>query len=342
MTNRGLGVPPERAEAARRRLKESGWLRTDLAVLHEGRTIVFPLTADARPDPREGTVVEREFAALKLPVQTYRELIRGLPAELAEKLPRSFDVVGDIVLVRIPEELLAYRDEVGRALLAFVPGARLVGWDQGVHGVERRRRLVPLAGTGEFRTRCRENGLTLDVDLDRAYYSPRLSSEHARVAQEVRAGERVFDLCCGIGPFALSIARDGRAREVVAVDLNREAISLLRANADRLGLSDRVRPVVSDVGEFLESAGVADRAILNLPHEGIKYLASVANRVGPAGTLHYYEMMERSVQPERPQEIVRGLEPHGGWELGPVRGLHPYSPTSDLISVTFHRRAEAR
>ena len=341
MKSRALIVPRANAESVRRRLREAGALRADLAVLREDDHVIFALRPEAHPDPLDGVESEREFPEVELPAAGYRDRVRGIPDEIRDRLPRAFDVIGDVVLIRLPSDLVRWAPEIGRALLEFVPGARQVGWDRGVRGVERRRDLVPIAGSGGFRTRHRENGLEIEVDLDRAYFSPRLAHEHARVASEVRPGERVFDLCCGVGPFALTIARDGRARSIVAVDLNPEAIELLRSNADRLGLSDRIEAIADDVARFLERSGLAERAVLNLPHEGIKYLASVANRVGPAGTLHYYEMMERSRQLDRPHEIARSLGTPTAWTVRATRVVHPYSPTADLVSVTFQKGTEA-
>ncbi len=341
MKSRALLVPRERAEEARRTLRDAGSLRTDLEVRREGLYVVFPLTPSSSPDARLGTIVEREFAEVRRPPGSYRDLVRGVPPEAMARLPRAFDVIGDVVLIHLPPEVVEWKEEVGRALLAFVPAARRVGWDQGVHGVERRRRIIPLAGSGGFSTLCRENGLAIEVDLERAYFSPRLASEHRRIAEAVRAGERVLDLCCGVGPFSLTIARDGRAREITAVDVNPDAIALLRANLVRLGLEGRVRSVVADLEAFLPTAVPADRVILNLPHEGIKYLTSVANRVGPGGKLHYYEIMERSKIPDRSVALVDRLGGASAWAAEPPRTVHPYAPTLDLVAWTLTRR-EAR
>lgn len=338
MRVRGLIVPARSAETVRRRLVRHGWIRRDAGVLREADVVVFPLTEGAEPAPTDGVIEDREFPALHLRPASYQERVEGVPPEVRERLPRAYDVVGDVVVIRLPEAVRPWARNVGEALLAFVPGARQVGWDRGVHGVERRRRIEPIAGVGGFRTTYRENGIAFEVDLERAYFSPRLSGEHARVAAEVRAGERVLDLCCGVGPFSLTIARDGRAREVEAVDLNPDAIELLRSNLERLHLTARVRTHLGDVGEFLRSVPPADRAILNLPHEGIKYLTSVGNRLASGGTLHYYEIMERTHVSERPAALVDALGGGEQWTVEPVRVVHDYAPTSDLVALTFHRR----
>ncbi len=340
MKSRALEVPRGEAERVRRSLREAEWLRSDLAVSRKGDLVYFPVTDEATPFAGHGTLVEHDFEPVKRPPASYRDHLTGVPAEVLPSLPRAFDVVGDIVLLHLPDEVLPWKESIGRALLEFVPRARVVGWDRGVHGPERRRSLVRLAGEGPFLTRHRENGLDIEVDLERAYFSPRLASEHRRVAAEVKVGERVFDLCCGVGPFALTIARDGRAREVVAVDINPDAIALLTRNLERLRLGARVRPVVADVAEFLPHAGTADRAILNLPHEGIKYLTSVASHVEPGGVLHYYEIMERSEARDRPAALAGLLGAAGNWRVRSSRVVHPYAPTSDLVGFVLERARE--
>jgi tRNA (guanine37-N1)-methyltransferase len=335
MKSAGWRVARSEAERVRLDLRDRGCLRSDLEVYRTEEFVTFPLQEPPEePVPRDGVLVESEFQpAGRRATRNYRELL-DWPDEASRRLPRSYDVVGDVVLVRIPPDLLDRSEEIGGALLTFVPGARVVARDEGVHGTARRRRLVRLAGIGGYRTRHRENGLDLEVDLERAYFSPRLGGEHARVADAVRPGETVFDLCCGIGPFSLAIARDGRAGEVVAVDSNPDAIELLESNGARLHLPRPIRAVVGDVLEFVASSGVAQRVVLNLPHEGIKYLTSVGKSVAPGGVLHYYEVTERSASARRLEELVGELGPRG-WRMTECRVVHPYSPRSDLVAYAL-------
>jgi tRNA (guanine37-N1)-methyltransferase len=327
----------DRAEAVRRALRRSGHLRTDIRALRSAQEVAFPVRSAPRPLPEHTRIEEREITPASRPPRSYRDLLHLPPQEQAV-LPRAFDVIGDVVLVRLPTRLKARASEIGTALLAFVPGARRVGWDQGVRGEARLRKFTPLAGVGPWRTVHKENGLEFIVDPEVAYFSPRLAGEHARVASEVGPAERVFDLCCGIGPFALTIASRGTAAQVVAVDSNPGAISLLRENARQMGLSSRIESRNEPLELFLTTAARADRAILNLPHDGVKYLPSVSAAIAPGGTLHYYEVTPRQELGVRGSGLLGQLQPAGVWRCTESRRVHPYSPQADLVAYTLRRR----
>ena len=339
MIGPGLRVPRERGEQVRRILREAAALRTDLEVGHEGASIVFPLVEGRPISPGWGEPCSFDFRPRRAeaPLE-YRDLLKGTREE-RERFPRSFDVVGDIVLVRLSDNLVDRRTEVGEALLRFVPGARIVGVDRGVQGPERRRSIEKIAGTGGWRTRHRENGLELEVDVERAYFSPRLAREHERVAAEVATGDRVYDLCCGVGPFALTIARDARATSITAVDANPAAIELLRATLARYPFGARLVAVESPLESFVPTAEPRERVVFNLPLEGIKYLPSVAPTVAPRGRLYYYEVSSREDLDARTEVVVRSLGNGGEWTLVDRRRVHPYSPTSDLLAYVLERGA---
>lgn len=338
MRARALTVPRAAGERTRRALADAGALREDLAIVEEEDRLVLPVRDEARVLPPWGKLGEREFPPLPPSGPSdFRELLPWPSAERAQ-VPRAFDVVGDVVLIRLPDSLLARRFEIGEALLRFVPSARIVGLDRGVRGPERRRSVERIAGSGGWATRHRENRLEFDVDVERAYFSPRLAGEHARVASEVRRGDRFYDLCCGVGPFAVTAARAGSARSVVAVDANPEAIALLRATLRRYPFGSLVRPLEARVEEFVRTAGPAERVLVNLPHEGIKYATLVAPLVAPGGRLYYYEVVPRDEIGRRAAVVENALASAGPFTVTTVRSVHPYSPASDLLALAVDRR----
>lgn len=317
-----------------------GVLDANLEPKHDGDTILFPIS---NADDVEGLViVDGDFKERKRAPRSYSDLLT-LGADLTQLLPKSFDIVGDIVVIKLPDKLLPYQEKVGRALLGFVPGARVVAVDGGVKGTARVRDLEVVAGEGPLTTVYKENGISFRVDLGKVYFSPRLSREHSLVAKDVKPGERVLDLFCGMGAFALTILRKCRGTTAVAVDSNHHATELARLNAKEMGVGDRLEVVEQDAGLFLKGENQFDRVIMNLPREGYKYLSSVGPRVRARGRLHYYGIYPNDAVDSASGSVISALssgEDKSKWSLAGSRVVHEYSPASLLMALTVSKDGE--
>lgn len=75
---------------------------------------------------------------------------------------------------------------------------------------------------------------------------------------------RIVDVGTGSGVIAISLAAELPGAEIVAVDISEDALALARENAERLGLSRRIRFVKSDLLQNLE--GNVDVIVANLPY----------------------------------------------------------------------------
>jgi release factor glutamine methyltransferase len=73
---------------------------------------------------------------------------------------------------------------------------------------------------------------------------------HQAVVNEIAPGLRVLDMGTGSGVSALLAARAGG--EVVAVDINAEAVACAQANAERNGLAERIVLVHGDLFDGVE------------------------------------------------------------------------------------------
>jgi release factor glutamine methyltransferase len=91
--------------------------------------------------------------------------------------------------------------------------------------------------------------------------SPEGDPYHQAVASEVRGGLRVLDMGTGSGVSGLLAARAGC--EVVAVDINPEAVACARANAERNGLAERITFIHGDLFQGVD--GDFDLIIFNPP-----------------------------------------------------------------------------
>jgi putative methylase len=72
---------------------------------------------------------------------------------------------------------------------------------------------------------------------------------------------RIVDLGCGTGRLSIGAALLGACR-VIAVDIDRAAVKLLRENLEKFNLKDRVQPVIADI-QAVE--GSFDTVIQNPP-----------------------------------------------------------------------------
>lgn len=293
-----LVVPRERGEEVRQRLKDRGLLQKHLKVREEAGRLYLPATE--RVD-LGFPVEERECEEAFSPIRSYKEVAR-VPEALRGALPTSFDVIGDIAVVKIPETLLPHRGAIGRAILEWNPALRVVAQDHGVTGAFRVRDLEILAGEPRTVTVHTEFGLRYHADVARAYFSPRLGSERLRIAESVRPGESVADPFAGVGPYAILIAKRRAPRRVVASDANPVAVAFLRQNV-ATNRVDRVEVREGDARAVLREAAPLDRIILDLPHTAMEFLDDALAALRPRGTIHLYAILEDADRDDRIREI---------------------------------------
>jgi tRNA (guanine37-N1)-methyltransferase len=215
-----------------------------------------------------------------------------LPPHLIASLPKALDIIGDIAIIEIPPELKAHKRLIGGAILTTHKNVHTVLAKVGaVSGTYRLREFEIIAGEHKTITVHKEYGCQYHVDVAKAYFSPRLSHEHNRVASLVQKGETVVDLFAGVGPFSVLIAKNNPDVKVYAVDINPEAISYLKRNIRLNRVENRVIPILGDARQMIENRllGVADRVIMNLPEKAIEFIDAACKAVKPSGgVLHYY------------------------------------------------------
>ncbi len=330
-----VAVPRERGEEVRRQLMDQGLLLNHLRIVQEGDRLFLPT-----PERLDigFPIEEREFEEGFVPIRSYKDVI-VVPENLQRSLPTAFDVIGDIAVIKIPEELREYRGEIGRAILRWNPKIRVAVEDRGVRGDRRIRSIEIIAGEPRTATVHTEHGLRYRLDLAEAYFSPRLASERKRIADLVVAGEIVADPFAGVGPYAILIATRRRPNVVHASDANPVAVGLLRANvaANRASL---VATHEGDARQVLRQVAPVDRIILDLPHTAFDFLEDAFRAIRDRGEVHVYRILERAEEAEA-AERIRAIARRSGHLARDVRvhRVRAYSPTQHHVGfdVTVDR-----
>jgi len=239
-------------------------------------------------------VIQRKFIErVERPPKLVDFLSDKLPPHLLASLPRAIDFVGGIAVVEVPPELAAFKAVVGEAILATHKRlSTVLAKSSAVGGEYRVREFETIAGVDKTKTVHREHGCVFHVDLAKAYFSPRLSYEHSRVASLVEEGETVLDMFAGVGPFSILIARKHKKVNVYAIDKNPEAVQLLKKNMVANRVEARITPILGEakqiVAERLRNS--SDRVVMNLPEKAIEYFDAACEAIKPAGgIIHYYE-----------------------------------------------------
>jgi tRNA (guanine37-N1)-methyltransferase len=231
-----------------------------------------------------------------------------LSEEENEQLISAFDQIGDIIIVRIPDSLVAKKQVIGKTLLEQVSTANSVFYQSSpVEGDFRTRQLEVIAGENKTQTEYKENACRFIVDVEKAFFSPRLSTERERIAGLVKDGEVIINMFGGVGMFSVLAAKN-TACTVYNIDLNPIATQLCKENVQINKLKGEVISLNGDATKVINEqlVGKADRVLMLLPERSDEFLDSALQGLKNKGVIHYYSHMHA----DKKQDAAKLSEEH--------------------------------
>lgn len=213
-----------------------------------------------------------------------------LTPEETEELYGAFDQIGNIIILRIPDTLLSKKKLIGEMLLEKVKTAKSIFYQSSpVEGDYRIRQLELLAGEDNTETEYKEHGCRFKVDVEKTFFSPRLSTERLRIADLVKDGEIVINMFGGVGMFSIIAAKKKKCH-VYNIDINPHAARLCSENVRLNKLKGTVESIEGDATEVIEKrlVGVGDRVLMLLPERSDEFLGVAIKALKQKGVLHYY------------------------------------------------------
>jgi tRNA (guanine37-N1)-methyltransferase len=305
-------------ETALSTARELGILDSKSKIESTDTEVIIPLTR--LPSRKELASLKSRLASLQISSHSFRcrklrpsnllEAVNDrLPSHLLGALPHSYDVIGNIAIVEMPENLLVYGYIIGEALMRLNPRVKTVMTKAGpVTNTFRLRSYTSLAGEQSTLTQYSESGCVFQLDPRKAYFSPRLSYERRRIASKVQRGEVIVDMFAGVGPFSIITAKLGSVRKVYGVDINPDAVSFMLQNVLINRLRGRITVVLADVQEpsldLLSHS--ANRVIMNLPMESLVFIpraCKILRREG--GVIHFYAFVSEKLSREAILKIMK-------------------------------------
>ncbi len=334
----GVLVRSQDGERTREALAYLGILDGSKRVARIGEKLIFPITETprdltTRPGLEEARLVRHGFEERERTPSSLAEVLREfLSEDEVAAFGTSYDLVGEVAVVEIPEELLDRRTEIGEALLGWLPARTIAMKSSPTAGRKRLRGLDVIAGEPSLETTHRENGLKFRLDLSKVFFNPRLSGERARVASRCRASGMVIDMFAGVGSFSITIHRamsHGEGR-VFAIDLNQDAHRYLILNT-RLNRAWGVEGLLGDsrllAPKISSRHGPADSVVMNLPGSSHEFLPAAVSSVKEGGMIHYYRLADKD---NHEGAIRRELSEVGDFRVELIREVESYSPSRSI------------
>lgn len=187
------------------------------------------------------------------------DLKQALKSKLTKKelelLKTSFDIVGSVAILDIPEGLEKKEKTIAQELLNLHKNITTVCKKVGERkGVYRLRKYKKILGNG-FETIHIESGCRFKIDIREAYFSVRESTERLKIVEQTKQNEKVLVLFSGIGPFGIVLAKKTGC-SVDMVEINPKACEYAEENIVLNKVQDRVKNYCGDARKILPALGM--------------------------------------------------------------------------------------
>jgi len=337
-----LRIPKKQGENAIQILTKLKLLNRKLAPQIVDDMLHVPLSREPQPEERrqlDKALGKQSLSHEKFPSRA--ETVGSLEEVLAQKLPssiiplvsKSFDIIGDIAIIELSSTAEPYEKSIAEALMKVHKNVKTVYSKAGpITDNLRLRPLHHVLGAERTETIHKELGCQFKIDISRAFFSPRLSAEHKRVAEQVQPGECVVDMFAGVGPFSILIANRLNDVQVHAIDANPEATKLIRENAKMNKVQDRIKVWSGDARVVVQNnlSGIATRVIMNHPSQAREFLEPAYKALSrDGGIVHYYTFAEGLDSESNARKELAAALDNLGWkiektiETHKVRGVAP-------------------
>ena len=271
------------------------------------------------------------------------KLSNALSTEQLSRVYSSFDIIGDIAIIK--HNNVQNPGVVAKQIMTIHRNIKAVFTPvTSIEGDYRVRELRLLAGENRTITVHKESGCTFRIDVEKCYFSPRLSFEHTRIAGLVGAGEVVVNMFAGVGCFSILIAKRACNSKVYSIDVNPTAVECMRENIKLNGVSDQIIPLSGDSKEIVQTQlqGVADRVLMPLPEKALEYLSFALSALKSAGGwIHYYDFQHVQGEEDPVEKTkLKVAEKLGGLGIGYVfansRVIRPTGPNWYQTVLDIH------
>ncbi len=260
-----------------------------------------------------------------------KEALKGILTEKElEIVKTSYDIVNDIAIVEVDEELVPKEKKIAEKIMELHRNIKTVLKKKGIHeGSFRIQKMQHIMGEDKRETVYKENGLSFKLNVEQVYFSPRLSTERKRIAEQVKPGEKVLVMFSGYGPYPLVILNEEpNVEKIVSVEINPKAIEYQKENIElnksiarrmkehKKGIGreqlvemmrSKIRVYLGDVKDILPGMNEKfDRILMPLPKSAGNFLDVALEKAKRGTIVHFYDFLNKMDMPHKAIEKIEG------------------------------------
>ncbi|MBN2421869.1 class I SAM-dependent methyltransferase family protein [Candidatus Woesearchaeota archaeon] len=272
-------------------------LNKNLKLIKEKDSIIIPVKRLTEKNKnnllkkfKEIKFTDKKFEKI-IQKQNYKDLLKNkLPERIIGQLPSSFDIIGDILIIEIKENIKKYEKQIADALIKTNKNIKTILKKSGIHeGEFRLQKLKYLAGIKTKETIYKENNVKLKLNVEKVYFSPRLSTERKRIYKLINPGEEILVMFSGAAPYPIVISKNTKAKSISAIEKNPIAHKYALENL-KLNKINNIELYCEDVKNIIPLLNKKfDRILMPLP-KGAEDFLDLALSVSKKGTIiHFYD-----------------------------------------------------
>jgi len=284
-----IKAPLKQAEEIKRELISIGVYDNERLVAKDKEFIYFPIK---KSFPTEHTIVSKTTGKREVQSDLKKNLSTKLDKKELDLLKRSMDITGSIAIIEIPSELEKKEKLIAQEVLKNNKNIRTV-LKKGRHeGVFRTQKLEYLAGEKTKEAVCKENHVMLKLDVEKVYFSPRLSHERGRIVDLIKKPEEVLVMFSGCGPYTCAIAKNTPAKYVTGVEINPGGHNYALQNI-LINKLNNAGAFLGDVKNIVPKLKKKyDRIIMPLPKSATDFLDVALKYAKKKAIIHFYDFQK--------------------------------------------------